>query len=443
MWIYCIALVCLWVVDPAIRRLLDWRVGFHASQILGIVPVLGVAALLFAAATHSRTAVSRPILLLAWIWTSSFAYAGVLGMLQGHGWSSIYDLLQFLAPMFVALWLACDTFDLVGRFQQFAGAMLCLGVMVSVYGLVQFLALPPWDATWIRQVATVNHMVTNGGAQSLDVRVFSVLNSASVCASFLAVVIVLNLHTLKGPKLATLAGLFLCIATLVLTLERSAWVSLVIATVVYVLLSPNAGRTIAVGITCCIGVVALFLVASPWLMNHSGENKVFARMLTFASLEKDASIHARVGSTYSLLGEAVEHPLGEGLGIIGPASQLTSFTGAINAVDGGFQARFAEMGFAGFAGYVACMLLAMFFVFQRWRWSSRSGLNAESDALAALLAVQVMLMVLDLSIDSHLGLLGVLFWATIGIALAERKARKPELARDEIPLHTRSLVGAG
>ncbi len=428
MWWYCGAVLVLWVVVPELRRLLDWRTGFHQSQLLTIAPLLGMAVFAFAATFRGQIAGSSPLIALSWIWIGSFVYAGAIGVLSGHGPSSLYDFLQFVAPMFIALWLSSSRSASEHAFRRLAALMFWIAVGVSIYGIIQFIVLPPWDAAWLRQVAIVQHMVTNGGAQPFSVRVFSVLNSAGTCASFLAVAIAFNLHRLKEGRIVTLAGMALCMITLLLTLERSAWVSLAVAIAIYSLFSPKALRTLSVGLACLAGLFVLLWAASPWLTVHAGKNNIVERLQTFGHLNQDISINARVASTADLLNDAISYPMGEGLGIIGPATQLTSFTGSINAIDGGLQARFAEMGFVGFSGYIITVLLAFCFGIQRW-WDARlSGEHTQSDYLAVLLAVQAMLIVQDFSIDSHLGLLGALFWLSVGISMSPQISAADDMA---------------
>lgn len=443
MWGWCSAILVCWVIYPEIRRLLDWRAGFHTSQVISILPLLGMAVFALAVTFRGPTVVSPRIVLLSWIWIGSFVYAGVIGLLLGHGSSSLYDFLQFVAPVFIALWLASSTYAFAHAFERLSTLILWIAVAVSIYGIFQFVALPPWDAAWLREVATIRHMVTNGGSQPFEVRVFSVLNSAGPCASFLAVAIALNLYRLKDKQIVPLVGMALCVVTLLLTLERSAWVSLAVAIVVYLLFSPNARRTASVGLVCGIIVAAFFWFTSPWV-TPAGENSIAERFLSFTQLDRDASVNARVASTTNLLSDAITYPMGEGLGIIGPATQLTSFTESINAIDGGLQARFAEMGFVGFIGYIATLLLALTFLLARWRQASRSGDQTESDALAALLAVQVILIVLDFSIDSHIGLLGALFWLTVGISLSRQNAPVKEITGEATFIrNVRTLASVG
>jgi hypothetical protein len=171
---------------------------------------------------------------------------------------------------------------------------------------------------------------------------------------------------------------------------------------------------------CAVFVVAFFTLASPSLTDQAGRDSVGGRVLTFANLENDSSTQARTQSTEELLREAAAYPIGDGLGLIGTATQLTSFTQSINSIDGGLQARLVEMGFAGFIGYVGVVLLAFGFVVSLWLNARRSGDRAEEETLSVLLAAQAALIILDFSVDSHVSLSGALFWLTVGIAFAPR-----------------------
>jgi len=353
--------------------------------------------------------------------------------MSGLGAASIYDLLQFVAPMFVALLFAAGEEPLLQAFKRVSTVILAIATAVGVYGIIQYTVLPPWDAAWLQHAAIVQGMVTNGLARPLEVRVFSVLNSSEPCASFLAVAVALNLYRLNDGRIFPMVGMLVCAITLLLTLERSAWVGLAAAVIVYALLSRKPLRAVSVGLACGAIVAALFLFLSPSLAAQtgdaqSGKNSIALRFETFMHLGTDVSANARVVETAGLVSAAIAYPTGEGLGIIGTSAQLASFAGAINAIDGGLQARLAEMGFAGAAGYCVVLLLTFGVAIERWREARKSGNDAESDLFASLLAVQTVLIVLDFSIDSHVGLPGVLFWMTVGMTLSRGKALATETA---------------
>jgi putative inorganic carbon (hco3(-)) transporter len=418
MWWYCIALLAFWVTVPEIRRLLEWHAGFRAFQFLSILPPLGMVVFALALALAHRPATSRPTLVLTWMWVSSFVYAGVIGSLSGHLLLSLNDLLQFIAPMFAALWLIANA-ECISRKTYLSSALLVIAAGVSIYGIIQFIALPSWDANWMREV----DMVSTGRPEPFAFRVFSVLNSPEPCAAFLAVAMAFNLYRLNYKSVLPLLGLFLCSIALILTLVRSAWIALGVAFCVYLLFSSKPWRAASLSIAYCAIMTAVFFVMSPWLMEQTGQDSVANRFQTFTSLANDSSADARIALTASLLDDAMTYPTGQGLGIFGTGTQLTSLTGSISTVDGGLQERFFEMGFAGFAGYIATLALAFMFTIGRWIEAKRSGNDEDRSILAAVLAVQAALIILDFSIDSHSGLPGVLFWLAVGIALSQPQSR--------------------
>ncbi len=298
--------------------------------------------------------------------------------------------------------------------------MLVVGAAVSVYGIYQFLAPPPWDVYWLQHVARNSGMITNGLARPFAIHVFSVLNSPTPCATFLAAAIAVNLYRLKERRIWPLLAVFTCVIALSLTLVRSAWVALAVAMVVYLLFSWKPWRTASRLVLFGLIVTTFFACISPWLTIQAGQNSIALRLQTFSHLDTDRSVSARRETTAELLGESVANPTGQGLGIAGTASQLTSFTEKVYSIDGGFQARLAEMGFAGFTGYVVTLLLAFAFVLGTWWKAKQAGDHAQRDVMAAVLALQAMLIVLDFSLDSHGNLQGALFWIAVGIGLSRR-----------------------
>ncbi len=362
------------------------------------------------------------MILLGWIWIGSFTYAGVVAFLLGNGSSAFYDFVQFVAPLFAGLWLSSIGQPTVTMFNRFSSLMLVLGTIVAAYGIFQWLAPPPWDVYWLQHVARDSGMDSTGLARPFELHVFSVLNSATPCAIFLAIAIALNLPRLKKGSILPALGLFVCVIALSLTLVRSAWIALAVGVVLYCLLSSNPWRTASATLVLSAVVLAFFAGVSPWLDSHAGKNSIVLRFQTFYHLNSDASVNARQGTTSELLSEAAEYPTGEGLGIAGTASQLTSFNERVYSIDGGFQARLVEMGFAGFAGYAATLLLAFSFGWAMWWKARQSGDLGRNDVMGALLAVQAMLIVLDFSLDSHNNLLGALFWVVVGIGCSPQNA---------------------
>lgn len=427
LWLYCVSIFAFWVVTPELRRILDWRQGFHASQILTVVPFLGMAVFILAIMARPN-ALPRRAAVLAWLWCGSFVYAGVVGWLSGQGLSAIYDFVQFVAPMFIGLWIASSSESMGDAFKRMSTAILAIAAVVSVYGIIQFVVLPRWDAVWMIQVARFSGMSTNGLPFPFQVRVFSVLTSPAPCATFLAVAIALNLNRLREPRALPRIALFLCAIALALTLVRSAWIALAAALLAYLFFTPNSKKALAIVFAFSIAMPVFFWLVTP-LIPQTGRDVVFERVRTFTDLGKDTSVNARAVSTQDLLQQGVSEPLGQGLGIIGTSTQLTSMRHSIVSIDGGYQARFAEMGFFGFAGYVAALLLAFGGALAIWRNAKHTKNDTLCEMAAAVLAAQAVLLVMDFSFDAHVNVLGALFWIIAGIGLAHAHADEHESGR--------------
>jgi putative inorganic carbon (hco3(-)) transporter len=418
MWWYCVAILLFWVTVPEIRRVLEWHAGFRAFQVLTVVPLVGLTVFAFVTVFRRGADFSGQVFLLAWMWIGSFTYAGVVGWLAGTGNSSVYDLLQAVAPAFVGLWLASNNESRSRAFNIVSGALLLIATLVGIYGIIQFVVFPPWDAAWMQNTG----IVTAGLPEPFEVRVFSVLNSPEPCAAILAIAIAFNLNRLKAKGGFAIAALLVCSITLLLTLDRSAWIAMGAAMGVYLIFSASPFRTLSTAFAHGIALVAIFSIAAPLLSAEAGQNSVAQRLQSFSMLSSDNSADSRLATGSELIAEATEYPLGEGLGIYGDATQLTSTSGAIRQLDNGILARLLEMGFVGFAGYAATLIFALGFIVARWSAARNSGDRTTRDIMATLLAVQTLLLVLDFSVDSHLGLTGLLFWITIGIGLHQEHA---------------------
>jgi putative inorganic carbon (HCO3(-)) transporter len=428
-WWYCAAVLALWAVDPEIRRLLEWHGSFHAFRVLAVVPLLATVPFFFSAFPRGRIS-SAPMLLLAWTWLGGFAYAAVMGWLFGQHASALYDFLQFTVPISIALWISVSGENVTGAFNRISTILLAIAVPVSLYGIVQYVMLPGWDAVWLQHVQGQYGMVTNGAWLPFEVRVFSTLNSPVPCAVFLATAFAFNLHRLKERSLLAHVAMFLCIVTLALTLVRSAWIALAVAAVVYLLLSGRPVRTAAVVAAFAVTVAVFFYYVSPWLAMQAGKDNLALRLQTFFSLQSDSSVNSRTATTEELLRQGIDEPLGQGLGLSGPAAEVSGVTSTADAVDGGFQARFSAMGFTGFGAYVATLLLAFGFTLGKWWKAKGSGDRDQREIMAVLMAVQALLVVMDFSVDSHAGFPGVLCWLAVGIALKPQTETVPEPATE-------------
>jgi len=186
--------------------------------------------------------------------------------------------------------------------------------VLAVYAMLQYVALPEWDRTWL----DVTNFVTAGAPEEDRVRVFSTLNSPGTFAMMLAPAVLAH-PTLRRVDPLRLVGLALVLAALALTYVRSAWLGLLVGMVALVVATKGraAGRVAVVVVVLVAGFAAV-AAGSP-----TGE-ALTARVTTFGSLEQDVSAQERLSTPELILPIALANPLGAGLGQAGEASRLAA-----------------------------------------------------------------------------------------------------------------------
>ena len=406
---YLLTVVLLFTVLPVLHRLVDWKVGYSERSILSIVPLLAmIPAALYVVYSGRIARLPKPLLVCLWLWIGGFAFAFAVGVVVGNAVASVYTVIEFVLPTLFALWLATTDIPPETLYYRFANFLLWLSVPLSLYAALQFVAIPPWDAAWMRDA----HMTFIGIPEPYQLRPFSTTNGPPQFGDFLVAVVVLNLPRLRRVTPLLLAQMALCVGTLALTMVRADWITLAVAVLCYVALSPQRARNLTlVALVGGVGAVLVFN-ASSLLGSSAAGNALQARFSTFGNLDNDYSVNARQSYFGDTLDNALAQPTGEGLGVTGVAARLSK-TGADRPYDDGYIARFVEMGFFGMACYLGTLLVGIVLAFMRWLAFTRAGAVEDAAVMAALVAMQLALVVLDASIDHHTNFTGLLFWLTL------------------------------
>jgi putative inorganic carbon (hco3(-)) transporter len=415
---YLILVVLLFTVLPVLHRLVDWRTGYSEESIISILPLL---AMLPAAAIvlYSGRIGRLPKWLLAclWLWVGGFTFALGVGALAGNVAASAYSFVQFILPALFATYLITTGVPAEELYARFANFLLWLSIPMALYAVLQFVAIPPWDAQWMHDAG----MTFIGVPEPYQLRPFSTTNGPPQFADFLVVVVVLNLPRLRRPTPILLGALALCVLTLAITMVRADWITLAVGVLCYVALSPQRIRNLTV-IAVVGGVGALLILnASSLLGSSAAGDALQSRFETFTDLGNDYSVNERQSYFGDILTEALQQPVGQGLGVTGAAARLSQ-SGVDQPYDDGYIARFVEMGFFGMACYLGTLFLGIGIAFKRWLAFARAGATEDASVMAALVSMQLMLLVLDASIDHHDNFTGLLFWLTLFWAYSWRTA---------------------
>jgi putative inorganic carbon (hco3(-)) transporter len=425
-WWYVFAVLALWVFIPEVRRVLDWQHGSFASvQILSIVPLSAILPMAIPLVLGRWRRVTLGMGGLTYLWLLAFTYALVVGAALVHVLSALYAFLGFCIPAIAGLWVATQ-----GRtpadvaFGRIATALLWMATLSSLYGIFQFVALPPWDAGWLHYAP-----VTSAGAPApFAFRVFGTLNSQGPFADFLAIVLMMNLNRLRLHQPWSLAAMGICVIALSLTLVRSAWIAGAAGLCLYLLLSAGRWRaTATLPVLIALIAVPTFVMSSTFGDEHTTA-LVTDRVNTFTKLQDDESGNARFGLINYALERTSAQPFGEGLGVIGNGTKLTNERLLQEGFDNGYLARFVEMGYVGGLIYALVVFGALALMLRCW-WKTDPGDTRRRELFALAGAAQVALLALDLASDAHNAFTGVLFWIVLGVALAA-DARLGQRARE-------------
>jgi hypothetical protein len=415
-WLAISLVLGAWALMPGVRRLLDWRAGGFASvSVLSIVPLIALIPAVLALTYGGKLRyVDRRLALCAWLWTGGFGFAFVVALANGGSpFAASYALAQFMLPMAFGLWVATLDLPVDVLYERIANVLLWLSTPLCLYAALQFVAPPPWDVSWMLHA----NIASIGQPYPYQLRPFSTLNGPGVFADFLDITMAINL-----PRLITarsplrIAQFALCFAALALTMVRTGWLGFAVAVVTYIALTPHRARNLAVfGGVAVVGAV-IIVNASVLLGSAQTGSDITSRFSTLTNLNNDYSFVDRQHYFEGLLTDALGQPLGQGLGVTGTAAKLGD-SGAVRDFDNGFVARFTEMGYFGMTCYLLALGGMIALAVGAWRRYAARGRPRLTAIAAAVVAVQVMLFVLDVSSDHHNALAGIAFWLTMALVL--------------------------
>jgi O-antigen ligase len=233
-----------------------------------------------------------------------------------------------------------------------------------------------------------------------------------------------------------------CVATLVLTNVRSAWLAVAVGVVAYLVLSPKRAK--AFGALAAVGLVSVVLLlnASTLLGNATITQSLQSRFDSLGNVDEDESVSARRAESNFAMHQGLEEPLGQGLGTVGGAVKLGDTGAGQLVLDNGYLSRFLEMGVAGFICYVATLAGGVIFGVR----ALVLGFTTRNPGLQQLavtsVTVQCALAGLDLSSDYHSGLPGMFFWIALGLALRfEPGDDGRQKAWESVPTRSRGANG--
>jgi hypothetical protein len=415
--IYACCVMALWIFMPEIRRLADWRIGGSVGTMLAVLPLASMMPCLVIKRKWMADLVSLVFLSML----AALTYACVVGILSGNGIEPVlYTFADFLLPMAFGLWISDRARTDTEGFAAVARISLGLIAISSVYGIFAYVTMPVWDANWL----TTSNLVSFGIAAPFESRVWGTMNGPGVFATFVVFVLALNFAPVVKRTWLDASAVIITVIALALSLNRSAWVALAFAVIVYVVFSPL--RVQMMRVLAVLSVVVVLVGGA--LLSNLGEgnaavNSLVQRVQTLGDIGSDDSALDRSDQIAEAFDTGVHAPIGLGLGVYGTAAQLNSSSGDSTILDSGYLARFVELGWFGTLAMSVAFGIALVAGIGCVIFGKRVGL-LEASLLCSLFAMQVAMMWFLVSGDLTRAGSGTLFWiASFMLVSAAERSR--------------------
>jgi hypothetical protein len=335
-WLVPYILGC-WAFSPEIRRIIDWqRMEYHSVTPLSLIPILATLSLLVPVILRSGKFSPKMIQALLFVSLSSM-YAFLIGIAK-NGSPAIYEAFNTLSPLLFIPYMAKRKFDSDER-DFWISSLVTVGIVVSVYGWLQFLFAFPWDMLWMVKSGMSLSM---GPPLPLGFRVFSTLNSTGTTSIFLVSAIAPACLNERWRTKMGWGGVVLMISVLAITQVRSSWLALLVCLFSYILLSTGKNKWqsiigLAIMLIMCIAVMPLL----------PGGSAVTERLNTFQTMQNDNSARTRINIVTSF--SFMKSPFGDGMGSTGIGGKIgATSTDQNGSFDNGWLALYLTYGIVGF-----------------------------------------------------------------------------------------------
>jgi hypothetical protein len=397
-----------WFLSPFLRRVMDYEAGWKDPSFVLLTPFLVtiVAPLIGVRRFTDRSfQESAPFVLALFAIACGVAF----GLFHGSTIEMATPLTDWSVPVLFAWWLYSTTDRdradaLLSIERSFFAGVLVMGV----YGVIQYVFAPAWDTNWLIQLSAIADVHSMGTPQPYGMRVFSTLNSSGVFALVLACGLLILVQSRR--KLAPVAAIFGCVS-LLLTLGRSAWLTLTIGLALLLFLMPKKVLR-AIAIPGIIVFLAFSLASLSPARDLIGD-----RFSSFSRLREDASADDRLTGTLRAGQLLFNQPEGYGLGV---PQDLIASDGSFSLNDNGFANGFLSLGLLPGLLYFGSLAILLAKSFRNFRHKSTE---------ARVLAVAAVAIAAQLPLDTaYLGPTGILLW--MFSSLASRAEYSHSLAED-------------
>lgn len=395
-----IGFVCwLFFLTPEVRRLADFVNGaFNEQSPIMVAPLLAVALTGLTLLKHVSLLGQRraaPLVLIV----IALLYAFVVGIVQVGPAAATFTLINWLYPVMVAFYLTVTWRHYPDYHRVLLKTFIYGGLLMSGYGLLEFVSPMPWDAFWLIS----SRMLSEGQPVPFGMRVSSTMNS---CGPFAVTLMTILLMSLAARGKARILLGCVGIPALLLTGARSTWGGFAIALVYSFAMLDGKSR-----MRLMAGVLGLAVVAAPLMMIDQVAEPVMQRLSSIQDLGQDDSYQARAEFYKSFMSSALTDIAGQGLGTTGLGSKLSDNTGAQAMLnfDSGLMEVPYVMGWPGTLLYVTGIVMLL------WRAYRASRLHPTDLLAVSGVGVAVAILSMMIFINTLVSVAGLFFF--LGVTL--------------------------
>ena len=378
----------LWFLSPFIRRLADWQSQYtHPSPIL-LTPYLVVLIIV------PNLLKKIPQLFLQKDYGLILVFLGILyGLIVSLIQSPVIPVaiksLEWIVPVLLCFHFYINWRNFPKLFETTLQVFIWGILIMSLYGLIQYLIVPEWDKLW-----SINDGISSIGIpKPRQIRVWSTMNSPGPFATFMTAGLLL---ILLDNKIISRFASSIGYLVLLLSLVRTAWLAWLIG-FIYLLVFMNYQQRNRLIIACLL--LAIVLVPLTGLEQFS--NTISSRMATFSDISNDGSAQGRL-NIYSFISDSLT-VIGKGF--------ATEQSGVVSG-DSGLLEVIVKLGFIGNLFYISGLFI-MFINLFSIKKSNMLQHRINSIVVASLLQIFLVTAVYDVH--------GIITWSFLGLGLGCKK----------------------
>jgi len=342
---------------PFLRRIHDFRNGWTPGSLLLVAPYMLFVPVVLRV-VRRLPVFRRGVLIPMIVVLVAVLYAFLVGVWKNDIYPATLGLLEWGCGPLVAFYILVSAKPLSTK--RLVRWIAVLAFVQFAYALYQWVQPPPWDAAWLMASKMYTSM---GKPEPFLMRPCGTLNSTGPLAVFLVWYAVIGIS--ERSFLWTAPG---CIAAIVVTQVRAAWIVLAFAWFAMSVLLPSASRSRAI-LRLLTVVFTLVVLAIPFQSKMMG---VLERFETLGNMKGDTSYKERHKLMEMALDYLVTVPEGTGLGSEGRSARATN-TGVGGGLDNGFIAIVMVLGWAGAVAYLLSFLIMLGLGLQSSRRGSPEG----------------------------------------------------------------------